>query len=256
MLFGIPPLPGFAARRDFPFAGMPGRGIIPPEAVRDSTQHECGTGMEKKTMNSNEEGKTIGVGKAGSPIRDRAYRGRGDIVVVEIRAGVTAIGKRAFAECENLREIHIPDSVEEIGDEAFRGCISLAAIDIPGSVKKIGEGVFSECSSLKSLTIPDGVTEIGASTFGVRELPQTEGNLEILSEVAGVRRKRHSGGIHETREPGDEHAAGDGGIRGPSGRLLREEPTGKDQSGNHGLKQSHGALKDSSTVFPATKPGA
>ena len=37
--------------------------------------------------------------------------------------GVKTIGKRAFAYCEEMTEIEIPDGVTEIMDYAFRGCI-------------------------------------------------------------------------------------------------------------------------------------
>ena len=48
--------------------------------------------------------------------------------------GVTAIGERAFAECENLRAIRIPASVVSIADSAFDGCsVSLVITGKTGS---------------------------------------------------------------------------------------------------------------------------
>ena len=78
---------------------------------------------------------------------------------------LTEIGDYAFAECENLTSIIIPNSVTSIGDSAFDSCSSLASITIPDSVTSIGNWAFYSCNSLASVTIPDSVTSIGNWTF-------------------------------------------------------------------------------------------
>ena len=77
---------------------------------------------------------------------------------------VTAIGEKAFSECENLSTITIPNSVISIGNYAFQYCESLTTITIPNSVTSIGESAFSE-SGLTSITIPNSVLTIGESAF-------------------------------------------------------------------------------------------
>jgi len=47
------------------------------------------------------------------------------ITSVEIRSGVTSIGKYAFYGCANLESITIPSSVTNIGEYVFDGCSSL-----------------------------------------------------------------------------------------------------------------------------------
>ncbi len=79
--------------------------------------------------------------------------------------GITAIGDRAFHNCENLTNITIPDSVTEIKKGVFDGCTNLKNITIPNSVKVIGEYAFYNCESLTNITIPDSVTEIGIQAF-------------------------------------------------------------------------------------------
>jgi hypothetical protein len=78
---------------------------------------------------------------------------------------VTAIGRRAFAECSGLTNVVISDSVTSIGDQAFEQCSSLSSLSIPNSVTNIGDGAFSSCPALSSFTIPNSVTSIGDLAF-------------------------------------------------------------------------------------------
>ena len=65
---------------------------------------------------------------------------------------VTSIGKEAFAFCNPLTSITIPDSVKRIGWKAFLDCESLEEIIIGNSVKGIGRHAFDGCDSLLSIT--------------------------------------------------------------------------------------------------------
>ena len=87
------------------------------------------------------------------------------VVFNEVIYRVTSIEDYAFAFCENLKSITIPNSVNIIGKSAFCGCKLLTAITIPNSVKSIGYGTFKFCYSLIAITIPHGVTSIGACAF-------------------------------------------------------------------------------------------
>ena len=88
-----------------------------------------------------------------------------DIKEVVIRPGITSIGGSAFASCNSLTGITIPDSVTSIGNYAFESCTGLTSITIPDSVTSIGTSAFYGCSSLISITIPDSITSIGGSAF-------------------------------------------------------------------------------------------
>jgi hypothetical protein len=77
-----------------------------------------------------------------------------------ITKGVTSIGNTAFAECESLSSITIPDTVTSIGKNAFYSCKSLISVDIPSSVTDIGNRVFEGCESLVSVAMPDSLTSI------------------------------------------------------------------------------------------------
>lgn len=95
---------------------------------------------------------------------------RGDIIIPdavvfnEITYRVMSIGRRAFADCQRLTTINIPNSVTSIGERAFIWCFALDSITIPDSVKSIGWKAFSGCS-LTSITIPNSVTNIGKEAF-------------------------------------------------------------------------------------------
>lgn len=88
-----------------------------------------------------------------------------DITSLEIPAGTTKIGLRAFSGCSYLSSITIPNSITEIGESSLYGCSSLTSIDIPNSVTYIGQNAFYNCSGLTSITISEGVNYIGANAF-------------------------------------------------------------------------------------------
>ncbi len=71
---------------------------------------------------------------------------------------------------ESATTIDIPATIEgypvtSIGSYAFADCESLTSITIPDGITSIGMGAFENCSSLTSITIPNSVTSIGDSAF-------------------------------------------------------------------------------------------
>ena len=90
---------------------------------------------------------------------------RDDIKKIVIKEGVTRIGDYAFAGCQNLTSVEIPNSVKSIGVRAFVECIKLPSIEIPNSVTSIEEQAFSFCDGLTSIEIPNSVTSIGEQAF-------------------------------------------------------------------------------------------
>ena len=73
------------------------------------------------------------------------------VVFNELTYRVTSIGKEAFAFCDPLTSITIPDSVKRIGWKAFLDCESLEEIIIGNSVKGIGRHAFDGSDSLLSI---------------------------------------------------------------------------------------------------------
>ena len=77
--------------------------------------------------------------------------------------GIDAIGNDAFAGCESLTRLTIPNTVKHIDHNAFHGC-AFTSIVIPESVTQLGTAVLSGCSQLKSVTMPK-LREIVEATF-------------------------------------------------------------------------------------------
>ena len=78
---------------------------------------------------------------------------------------IRGIGERAFAECDTLKTLTLPESVEMIGENAFYKCLNLASIALPKRMISIGKEAFYNCINLTSIILPEGVTSIGAATF-------------------------------------------------------------------------------------------
>ena len=111
---------------------------------------------------------------------------------VEIKGGVTCVGKRAFAyvddeggakietvtfdgsvkkikECafisQYIQTINFSEGLEEIGPTAFGYC-TLASLTLPASLKKIGDnGFFMSGGSLHDLVLPETLEYVGWGSF-------------------------------------------------------------------------------------------
>ena len=97
-----------------------------------------------------------------------AYSAEGDIVFPGEINGmpVTIINERAFANCEKISSVVIPDSITKIGQSAFSYCRSLKSVTIPSSVLSIGSEAFGGCESLESISV-DNANQYYLSENGV-----------------------------------------------------------------------------------------
>ena len=76
-----------------------------------------------------------------------------------VKAGTKCIADAAFATCENLTAITIPEGVTYIGEQAFYQC-KIKTIAVPASVKTIGAKAFGYT--------PNGDTDIVISGFAIK----------------------------------------------------------------------------------------
>lgn len=87
------------------------------------------------------------------------------MVSISIPNSVTDIGEHAFHECDQLSSIVLPDNLETINDYTFVWCDHMPKIDIPESVESIGIGAFTGCTALNTMIIPQGTSYIDLSAF-------------------------------------------------------------------------------------------
>lgn len=71
-----------------------------------------------------------------------------DIKNYSIRTGTLIISDNAFANCEQLEELTIPDGVEIISNSAFLNCKSLSRLFLPDTIKSIYAYAFSGCDDI------------------------------------------------------------------------------------------------------------
>lgn len=114
----------------------------------------------------------------------------GELVVPASLGGhpVREIG-RAFAECDGLRKVTIPDTVRMIGYEAFWGCRGLEEAVLPESLETIDNFAFSRCFSLTNVTLGKSIERIGWNAFeycGLR-------SVCIPGNISGVAKKAFYG---------------------------------------------------------------
>ena len=92
---------------------------------------------------------------------------------------VTAIGYAAFAECQSLESVIIPETVSRLQDYAFSQCRSLKSAQLPESIVSLGRGVFKNCILLEEVNIPTSLTTVamemfaGCTSLTEIEIPQT-----------------------------------------------------------------------------------
>lgn len=75
------------------------------------------------------------------------------------------IPARAFAGCDCLTKVTLPDSFTDIGIAAFSKCTGLTKVTLPRGLAVIKTDVFSGCKSLKTLTLPASVSQISSGAF-------------------------------------------------------------------------------------------
>ena len=102
-------------------------------------------------------------------------------------------GRAAFAFCENLISVLIPEGVEKIGAYAFYKCVELTNVSVADSVASVGDSAFRSCAKLSNVgklgsinAIPmyafadSGIVTVGIEGSGASvEIPGTTTDIGI-----------------------------------------------------------------------------
>lgn len=87
---------------------------------------------------------------------------------------VAEIDYRAFAQCQALTSVVIPNSLKVVGGSAFYMCKALTSVTLGSSVEKIDVDAFYNTLALKSITLPNSLKTIGEGAFGYSGITSIE----------------------------------------------------------------------------------
>lgn len=111
----------------------------------------------------------VGTASDSKHIADHAFRGKA-LESFQIPNGTLTVGRYAFANCANLRDVIISKDVTILDDNCFDGCSALECIDIPDSVVSIGKQAFRDCLSLGAVCLPKDLRRIPQEAFSTTNI--------------------------------------------------------------------------------------
>lgn len=97
----------------------------------------------------------------GLVIADAAFMNTA-FTTISLPANVDSVGSGAFAACQNLTEVVMPDC--KMGTSVFADCPALVEVDLHG-VTRIPASTFRGCTALKTVKNAQNLVSIGARAF-------------------------------------------------------------------------------------------
>ena len=95
----------------------------------------------------------------------------GDVVVPsQISYGgrtypVTSVDENAFAGCDELTSVRLPQTLRAVSACAFLGCTSLRQVSLPATIRAFGGCAFTGCTSLQQIMLPRHTEVVDSFTF-------------------------------------------------------------------------------------------
>ncbi len=103
--------------------------------------------------------------------------------------GLKSLTPNAFARCNYLTSVVLPETITSIEGGAFYDCTYLERIVIPQNVTTIGNSAFYNCKNLHGVIIPETITHFGEQAFwgcaGIAEIVIGE-NIATIGQWAFV----------------------------------------------------------------------
>ena len=78
---------------------------------------------------------------------------------------VTSIAPGAFAGCNQLWTVTLPDTVTEVGEAAFSDCAALVFVTLPEGLTRVGDYAFRNCPMISHFELPEGMVEVSEGMF-------------------------------------------------------------------------------------------
>ena len=93
-----------------------------------------------------------------------------EITDIILSSGITRIGKNAFYNLYNLKNVTLPDTLKSIGESAFEACpkIDRTSLSLPQGLEIVEKKAFYTWMTVEGdvvLILPDNLTEIGEKAF-------------------------------------------------------------------------------------------
>lgn len=199
-------------------------------------------------------------GKPVTSIGREAFAGCETITSITIPEGVTAIGERAFSRCTGLTEVRLPVSLAKIDDGAFFGCNTLTSIHIPVNVTAIGDAAFFGCSKLRIYVTEQNATYVswGGALFNkemthLLSYPRAAGSYRIPSTVVKIGSGAFSGcqDLKSIKIPASVTSIGNAAFFGCTGLTTVTIPSRVNQIGNYAF---HNCAKLEKVTFLGKPP--
>ena len=105
------------------------------------------------------------------------------IRVIKMYEGLEWIGRNAFRECNNLKELIIPQSVNKLEIATCEYCDILEKVVLPDFVKDLPGGFFLQCRMLKDVQLPKNLESIGERAFNACHSLET---IELPDKLTSI----------------------------------------------------------------------
>ena len=112
-----------------------------------------------------------------------AFAGCNQLWTVTLPETVTEVGEAAFSDCAALVFVTLPEGLTKVGDYAFRNCPMISHFELPEGMVEVSEGMFENCTQMWKISFSSTVRKIGDGAFynckALKEFTLPEGLQEI-----------------------------------------------------------------------------